>query len=49
MGASLTLCLLILTFAPAVTVVGYEVIGVHHVREALAQELANSAARREHD
>lgn len=49
MGASLTLCLVILTFAPAVTVVGYEVIGVHHVREALAQELANSAARREHD
>jgi hypothetical protein len=49
MGASLTLCLVILTFAPAVTVIGYEVIGVHHMREALAQELANGAARHEHD
>ena len=39
MGAGLTLCLAILTLAPAVTVVGYEFIGVHHVREALAQEL----------
>jgi low temperature requirement protein LtrA len=49
MGASLTLCLAILTFAPAVTVVGYELVGVHHAREALAQELGNGAVRREHD
>jgi hypothetical protein len=39
MGASLTLCLAVLTLAPAVTVIGFEMAGVRHMREALAREL----------
>jgi low temperature requirement protein LtrA len=41
MGASLTVSLGALTLAPLVTVLGYELIGVHHAREALAHELGD--------
>lgn len=38
-GASLTLCLAMLTLAPAVTVIGYETLGVRDVQTALEREL----------
>jgi len=34
-GASVAVCLLVLTLAPAVTIVGYETVGYRHVEEAL--------------
>lgn len=36
----MAICLIILTFAPAVTVVGYEILGHRHQTEALAKESA---------
>jgi len=40
LGASIGLCLIIITLAPAVTVVGYETIGHRHQAAALARTLA---------
>ena len=37
-GADMAVCLVILMLAPAVTVVGYEMLGHRHQAEALAQE-----------
>jgi low temperature requirement protein LtrA len=34
-GVSMAICLLVLTLAPAVTIVGYETIGHRHIRDAL--------------
>ena len=34
-GVSMAVCLLVLTLAPVVTVVGYETVGHRHMREAL--------------
>jgi low temperature requirement protein LtrA len=34
-GVSIAVCLLVLTLAPAVTVVGYETLGHHHMAEAV--------------
>ena len=34
-GVSMPVCLIVLTFAPAVTVVGYETIGHRHMAEAI--------------
>lgn len=36
LGASLTVCLAVLTLAPLVSVIGYEMAGVHHIREAVS-------------
>jgi hypothetical protein len=36
-GIDIAICLLILTFAPAVTVVGYEVSGYRHQARALLE------------
>ncbi len=36
MGVDMAICLVILTFAPVVTVVGYEVLGHRHQEQALA-------------
>ena len=36
-GASVAVCLLVLTLAPAVTVVGYETLGHRHMADALEQ------------
>jgi uncharacterized membrane protein YdbT with pleckstrin-like domain len=38
-GADMAVCLVILMLAPAVTVVGYEMLGHRHQEEALAREL----------
>jgi len=45
MGASLTLCLAVLTLAPGVTVIGYEMVGVRHMREALLRELSEGSRK----
>ncbi len=37
LGVSVAICLLVVMFAPIVTVVGYETLGHRHVREALAR------------
>ena len=37
LGAGVGVCLLVLMFAPVVTVVGYETLGHRHVVEALAR------------
>ena len=37
LGAGVGACLLVLMFAPVVTVVGYETLGHRHVVEALAR------------
>jgi hypothetical protein len=34
-GVSVAICLLVLTLAPAVTIVGYETVGHRHVDDAL--------------
>ena len=34
-GVSMAICLIVLTCAPAVTVVGYETVGHRHVADAL--------------
>jgi Bacterial low temperature requirement A protein (LtrA) len=44
-GVSMPICLLILTLAPAVTVIGYEVRGHRHQAEVLAMEEAEHASR----
>jgi len=38
-GVSLAVCLIVLTAAPVVTVVGYELVGWRHTRDAVAHEL----------
>jgi hypothetical protein len=35
-GVSMAVCLVVLTFAPVVSVVGYETVGHRHQREAIA-------------
>jgi low temperature requirement protein LtrA len=40
-GVSMTICLLVVTLAPMVTVVGYEVLGHRHAAEAIATRLAD--------
>ena len=35
MGESISWCLVVLTLAPAVTVLGYETVGHRHLEEAL--------------
>jgi hypothetical protein len=42
-GISMALCLLIVTLAPAVTVVGFEVGGHRHAAEAIAKSLGDRA------
>ena len=37
LGVSVAVCLVVLMFAPVVTVVGYETLGHRHVEEALAR------------
>jgi hypothetical protein len=39
-GANMAVCLIILMFAPAVTVVGYEMLGHKHQADALERNLA---------
>jgi hypothetical protein len=34
-GVSMPVCLVVLTFAPAVTIVGYETIGHRHMADAI--------------
>jgi hypothetical protein len=36
-GVDMAVCLVVLMFAPAVTVVGYEVVGHRHVADAIEQ------------
>jgi hypothetical protein len=43
-GSSIGLCLIIVTFSPAIVVVGYETIGRKHAAEALARTLAGGQA-----
>lgn len=43
-GVSLTICLALLTIAPLVIVIGYEMFGVHHVRRALSDNVAHASA-----
>jgi low temperature requirement protein LtrA len=38
-GVPMTICLVILTLAPVVTVVGYEILGHRHKAEAMAEEM----------
>jgi len=40
-GVSMTVCLLIVTLAPVVTVVGYESLGHRHAAEAIAKSLVD--------
>jgi low temperature requirement protein LtrA len=42
-GVSMAACLLIVTLAPAVTVVGYELIGHRHAAEAIAKSVADGS------
>ncbi len=39
-GVAMTVCLLIVTLAPVVTVVGFELVGHRHAAQAIARELA---------
>ena len=39
-GVSMAVCLLIVTLAPLVTVVGFELLGHRHADEAIARSLA---------
>jgi low temperature requirement protein LtrA len=41
-GVDMAVCLLVVTLAPAVTVVGYEVVGHRHAQRALTDELPGS-------
>jgi low temperature requirement protein LtrA len=45
LGASVAVCLVVLMFAPVVTVLGYETLGHRHVEEALARMRARLAER----
>jgi hypothetical protein len=49
-GIDMAICLVILMLAPAVTVIGYEILGHRHQAEALAEEgtVAPMADRRMH-
>jgi hypothetical protein len=38
-GVSMALCLLVVTLAPVVTVVGFELLGHRHAEEAIAKSL----------
>jgi low temperature requirement protein LtrA len=42
-GVSMALCLLVVTLAPAVTVVGFEVSGHQHAQAALAKRIAETS------
>ena len=37
-GVGMPVCLLVLTLAPVVTIVGYEAVGYRHVEEALERQ-----------
>jgi hypothetical protein len=37
-GIDMAICLVILMFAPVITIVGYEVLGYHHQAEVIANE-----------
>lgn len=39
LGVPMAVCLLVVTIAPAITVVGYELVGHRHIAEALARNL----------
>ena len=41
-GVPMTSCLLIVTLAPMVTVVGFELLGHRHVDDAIAKSLAEA-------
>lgn len=41
-GIDMAICLIILTLAPTVTIVGYEVLGHHHEAEVLAKDGATT-------
>ena len=42
-GLSMSVCLLIVTLGPVVTVVGYELLGHRHAAEAISRSLSNGA------
>lgn len=42
-GVSMPVCLLIITFAPMVTILGYELVGHRHAREVVDRRLAEGA------
>jgi hypothetical protein len=42
-GVSMAVCLLVVTLAPAVTVVGFEVSGHQHAAQALAKRIADTS------
>jgi hypothetical protein len=42
-GVSMAVCLLVVTLAPAVTVVGFEVSGHQHAQAALAKRIADTS------
>jgi low temperature requirement protein LtrA len=44
-GAGVAVCLVVLTFAPVVTVLGYETLGHRHVEEALARMRPHRGSR----
>ena len=44
-GVPMTSCLLIVTLAPVVTVVGFELLGHRHAEEAIAQEFGRETDR----
>jgi len=39
---SMAVCLLVITFAPVVTVVGFELIGHRHAEEAIRQRVRDA-------
>lgn len=43
-GASLTVCLAVLTIAPLITIIGYETVGVGHQRDALKRVFGGGRA-----
>ena len=45
LGVGVAVCLVVLIFAPLVTVLGYETLGYRHVQEALARMRAQISAR----
>jgi hypothetical protein len=42
-GVAMSVCLLVLAFAPAVTVVGYETVGHRHMRVAIERSLSRAS------
>ena len=42
-GIDMAICLIILTLAPVVTIVGYEMLGHHHEAEVLANDAATTS------